>query len=503
MAFTILGLVPISMAAGDDGASTGQIGPVFLVEQQHPIGRAYGVCHGELENATNIDSSAISRTYSGWSRNDWPWGWFQTSAIDNFTNLHNLDDRYQKFTDNMTSLGIKILPILDYSTGWLDPVSGVYIPPANISLWQRFVNETVTEYQNHMNLWEVWNEPNNFYGVAENASWDDFFLILITAARTIKLINNSLEVLVGGLGGANEHAFLDALMKNITMTPADVPGYDTVKDLFIGIAFHPYNGVPEDLALSLSRYDEILSKYNWTTKQGARHWITEIGSDTDSMRDGFGGGIVNVQREFAALVVKQTTIATSWLLDGLIWYEYQDNEYPGVFNAIGAEHMGIIYINGTWKPAAYAWNWTNRYLGNGHVDLMPVQVPRPITGIVAKDQHLYGGLERWIVVAWNPYNAGRVPTRLQFNTAITRASLHDYASPGVTDLMPSSDSIVIDIGYEPILLVIDCPVGANCIIIPGADALGIIFWILLGLSLGLLSITGLMTLRRSIKNART
>ncbi|MBN2153459.1 MAG: hypothetical protein JW839_18535, partial [Candidatus Lokiarchaeota archaeon] len=433
-------------------------GSTFIVPRQVPIGSPFGVCHGELENNTVIAQSAIARTGMSWNRKDFPWSYFQPTPGDNFTRLTDPNDYYQQFIENMTSLNIAFLPILDYGVAWLDP-NGWYIPPANISRWQQFVHAAVTEYQGRMQLWEVWNEPNNQYGKSKG-TWEDFFLVLITAARTIKLVNDSLDVLVGGLGGTDEFEFLDALMRNLTATPANVPGYATAKDLFVGIAFHPYNGVPEDLALSLSRYDEILSRYNWTTRQGARHWITEIGGETDDPEDGMGGFLVDPQRELATMVIKQATIATTWRVDGLIWYEYRDDSPPGAFTS-DFGHMGIIYNDGTWKPAAHAWNWTNNFLGNGHVDMMPVPIPATITGIVAKDQLLHGGLERWVIVAWNPRHPGRVQASIQFTTSVSTAALHDLASASFDPVPVTASAVPIDIGHEPILLVVECAPGSS------------------------------------------
>ncbi len=469
-------------------------GPTFSVTQQLPIGSPFGICHGELENDTTIAQSAIARAGMAWNRKDFPWSYFQPVPTDNFTKLTDPNDYYQKFIANMTILGIKMLPILDYSVSWLDPAHYTYIPPANISRWQQFVYASVTEYQDRMQLWEVWNEPNNFYGKTMG-TWEDFFLVLITAARTIKLVNDSLDVLVGGLGGTDEFQFLEALMENLTNTPANVPGYSTAKDLFVGIAFHPYNGVPEDLAFSLSRYDEILARYNWTTGHGARHWITEIGGETDDPEDGMGGFLVDPQRELASMVIKQATIATTWRIDGLIWYEYRDDNPPGVFTS-DFGHMGIIFNDGTWKPAAHAWNWTNRFLGNGHVDMMPVPLPATITGLVAKDQLLHGGLERWVLVAWNPRHAGLVQASIQFTTSISTATLHDFASAGSTPITVAGSMVSIEIGHDPLLLVVECTPGSGCSIMAGADVLGTITWILLVGSAALVGLIVATTSRR-------
>ncbi len=195
------------------------------------------------------------------------------------------------------------------------------------------------------------------------------------------------------------------------------------------------------------------------------------------------------------MVVKQATIATTWRVDGLIWYEYRDDNPPGVFTS-DFGHMGIIFNDGTWKPAAHAWNKTNFFVGNGHVDMMPVPLPATITGLVAKDQQLYDGLEHWILVAWNPRHAGAVQISVQFTTSVSTATLHDFASADSTPVMPSGNVVTIDVGHEPILLVVECTPGSNCSIVAGADVLGTIIWILLVGSAALVGLIAVVTMRR-------
>jgi hypothetical protein len=208
-----------------------------------------------------------------------------------------------------------------------------------------------------------------------------------------------------------------------------------------------------------------------------------------------GGFLVDPQRELATMVIKQATIATTWCIDGLIWYEYRDDSPPGVFTS-DFGHMGIIFNDGTWKPAAHAWNWTNKFLGNGHVDMIPVPLPDTITGIVAKDQQLYGGLERWVIVAWNPHHYGPVQTSIQFTTSIANATLHDYTSSNSNKVTPSGNTISIDVGHEPVLLVVDCTPGSSCTFVASSDVLGSIMWTLLGGSAVLVGLVMFVSARR-------
>ncbi len=366
------------------GNSTPRAAVTFTVSSPRPIGRPFGASlhfPGELENDAAPETTSFAACEFGWTRTcNFYWSSMEPdagnfSAINDPTRYHNL------FLANMDAINTRVLPLIDGPPGWLNESAPWYISQEHRPLLRRYVNRTVTAFQDVMPVWELFNEPNNLWGNAMG-TWEEYFSILIDAAETIKRVNDSLDVIVGGLGGYKELEFLDRLVENLTSTPTSVPGFDVARDLFSGIAFHPYSSPPEHLAVKLLEYDTILAKYNWTSKDGARHWITEIGSETDSPKDGAGGFIIDPQREFATMLAKQMAIAVSWQVDGFNIWEYRDWDPPGVFTR-DFPHAGIVYNDASWKCATYACNWTNHYIGNGHMNLMPVSFPYPTTGIVA------------------------------------------------------------------------------------------------------------------------
>ncbi|MFX0100311.1 MAG: hypothetical protein ACFFCS_12080 [Candidatus Hodarchaeota archaeon] len=471
----------------------------FPIATQKPLGRPYGISthfRGELENESAPQSTEFAKCEFAWTRVCHYFWRFLELGENNFSVVHDQTNFLNTYPDRLWQINTTMLPLLQEAPDWLlVDQPHWYIPPENLSLWIRYINETVTEFQGDMPIWEIINEPNNIWGV-ETGSWEEYFAVLIAAAETIKLVNDSLDVLVGGLGGRDELAFLEALMHNLTNTPTSVPGYQTAKDLFCGIAFHPYTNPPEELTAKLSSYDNVLRKYNWTTQDGARHWITEIGGETDHPKDGAGGFLLDPQREFAAMMIKQIAIATSWGVDGFNVWTYRDYAPPGEFTGEFA-HCGIFYVDMTWKPAAFAFNWTNHLLGNGFVDLMPVTFPNGITGIVGKDQRLFNGNERWIIIAWNPNHQGKIMTNIQFGSQIQDARVFDYGSNDSTALdARGSESLQMDIGYEPLLLVVDALPGGTCQFTVVFDGLGTAFIGILVASLALVVITHAFILRK-------
>nr|MDO8085579.1 hypothetical protein [Candidatus Sigynarchaeum springense] len=466
-------LVLLAPAAGTQAPVMG----AFPVATERPIGRPFGVSlHWPTsENLEDIDApgtTSFARCEFGWARTcNFIWSIMEPSAGD-FSPLADPAHYSNRFLAAVSSVGARVLPLIDGPPGWLGDGPSSYISPGHIPLLCNYVNKTVTRYQNNMSKWELYNEPNNGWG-KNYGTWGEFMALLIATAETIKRVNRSLDVIVGGLGGTRELEFLDYLVANLTATPTSVPGFDTTRELFSGIAFHPYSSPAEELAKKLSEYDVILSRYQWTIKDGARHWITEIGSETDSPRDGAGGFLVDPQREFAALMAKQMAIATSWGVEGFNIWTYRDFSPPGTY---GPEfgHCGIVYSDASWKGVTYAINWTNHHVGNGHSALMPVAFPSPLTGIVARDSVLVGGKERWAIVAWNPAHQGIVNARIDFGTGVSRAVVHDYSSNGTTELavQAGATGIEVQVGHEPVLLVIDCISGGSCVLSIQVDVLG-------------------------------
>nr|MDO8112292.1 hypothetical protein [Candidatus Sigynarchaeota archaeon] len=203
-----------------------------------------------------------------------------------------------------------------------------------------------------------------------------------------------------------------------------------------------------------------------------------IGGETDSPRDGAGGFLIDPQREFGAMMIKQMAIATSWDVDGFNIWTYRDFEPPGVYSEFS--HCGIVYYNASWKGVTYACNWSNNFLGNGYMKLMPVSFPQPITGIVAKDSRLVDGKDRWVIVAWNPQHQAYIDARVELGTAVRGGRIYDYASDTSTPLALANETGVdIQVGYEPVLLVIDCDTGSSCTLLALSDPAGTFFIVLL------------------------
>lgn len=488
-------LVPLAGPGNDISSITGMPGAsgiaTFPVDAARPVGRPFGASlhfPGELENDIAPETTSFAACGFGWTRTcNFRWD-FMERTPGNFSAIHDPTAYHNVFLQNMKAINTRVLPLIDGSPAWLNEVSPYYISQGNRPLLRRYVNETVTAFQQDIQAWELFNEPNNEWG-RHAGTWDEFFTILIDAAETIKRVNATLDVLVGGLGGYRELEFLDALLHHLTTTPTTVPGFAVARDLFTGIAFHPYTSPPENLAVKLMEYDAILARYTWTARDGARHWITEIGSETDHPRDGAGGFLVDPQREFATMIAKQMAIAITWPVDGFNIWEYRDWDPPGAFTR-DFPHAGIVYQDASWKGATHACHWFNTQVGNGHMSVMPVRFPFSLAGVATRRGDLVDGLERWAVVAWNHRHHGALLARVEAGRAVHAVTIHDHASAETTPVPVVAGANGFDVlaGHDPVLLVIDCEPGAMLSITVVADVAGGLAIALLAAAIALVAV---------------
>ncbi len=416
---------------------------------------------GELENDIEPEKTGFAEAGFGWTRTcNFIWI-FMEPEQGNFSNIANPNFYTNVFIRNMKKIDTKILGLLDTVPYWLNESTVWYVSPENRPLFFNYVNQTVSHYQNDVSIWEIINEPNNEWG-KNKGTWDEYLEVLIGSAEIIKRINSSIDVLVGGLGGTRELEFLDYIMQNLTYTPSNVPGFATARDLFMGIAFHPYSDPAENLVVKLKEYDEVLKKYNWTFADGARHWITEIGGSTESEKEQLTPLITDYQREFASLVTKQVAIALSWGVEGFNIWTYRDFEDPGKYTQTYA-HCGVVYANGSWKPVMHGLNWSNRFLANGFTEMMPIEIPNPLTGIAVRDTRIINGKQRWSFVLWNSQHKFPVELRLSFSKSIISAQKYDFQSAQVRnlDLYGGTRFIKLEVNYEPYLLVVEVDLGGS------------------------------------------
>lgn len=217
----------------------------------------YGV-HSHISRPDEFDAAPRSLAMIRQAGIEWVRTGFTWSRVERRRG-HRDYTRLDTTVQRATHRGVKILAVLNYDVEWARPVV------EHLDLWLDFVRETVQRYHRDVTHWEVWNEQNTlaFWGARPDAA--DYALLLKATHKTIKSIDTSLTVVMGGLAGIPED-YIRALYERGAATAFDV------------MAVHPYS-YPEGperagLGNQLVSLRQLMSSFGDETKP---IWITEIG----------------------------------------------------------------------------------------------------------------------------------------------------------------------------------------------------------------------------------
>ncbi|GAB4321533.1 MAG: hypothetical protein Kow0069_25890 [Promethearchaeota archaeon] len=303
---------------------------------------------------------------------------------------------YDAYVANLNASGVRFLPILDYGNPLYG--DGYHVDEAALPYWARYVNRTVARYADVVDYWEVWNEPNNRYGV-DAGTWRDFFNVLEVAADVVNELDPTAKLVVGGLGGTDEMAFLEQLLREVMVD-------DGYYEAFDGIAVHPYSTKnAEDLYDRVAAYRETLQRYGWTPARGKSLLVTEFGFPTN------GSGHAGARDPFveqAHQVVKGMAMGAAAGFELFVWYCESDAAFSPAWSLatkVDSEmYFGLFLGDGrTPKPAAHAFNLTAARLSDTELHLDGVRLGLA-PGLSARDFYAFDFRDpstgRRTLVAW-------------------------------------------------------------------------------------------------------
>jgi hypothetical protein len=171
--------------------------------------------------------------------------------------LNRYDLTLQRYKDN----NIKVLAMLAYN-----PDGSFYAPDPKE--WEEFLTLVVSRWHDHVDAWEVWNEPDtdHFLQIPNPIYYRQ---IIEPAYSIIKSIDPSATVVSGGLTYPNRW-FADYMLTHYSHA-------------FDAIGVHLYYCNDYFSRRGLSRLQEDLSKFGETLDRHAKQkriWVTEIGCST-------------------------------------------------------------------------------------------------------------------------------------------------------------------------------------------------------------------------------
>jgi len=328
---------------------------------------------------------------------------------------------YDTYVSHTKKQGKKIVAVLGYSADYLYPKRKAkkYISPENMSLFLRYVEETVRHYKGQVDVWSIWNEPNITFWRGTDS---EFYELTKLASERIRKTDPDAYI-VGGVFWRSPTNFIKKMYNTGSFKELD------------GIAFHPYAVNPSDCMNVYDKFSKILSEtnFNWPI------WITEVGYPTG----GWYPTKVN-QKKYPVFIVKTLTGAAARGARALLWYQLFDSINPGEFSIDSEDHFGLIYKDFSRKPGSWAYELCARYLpGSRYVPELPQRenVPSNIVSFC-----FLGGVSGSnTLILWNDK---RNKQKIKLNLPIT-ALVHNI-STGENNPLPS-DSLV-NVTTKPLII---------------------------------------------------
>lgn len=133
---------------------------------------------------------------------------------------------FDKKVDLFANAGFLINAQFNYTPLWASPfpeksnikicvVEGTTYAPKNMDDFSKFVEAAVERYKQHINLWEIWNEPSIPGGSIFWADTPENFVKLLEAGyKAVKKVQPEGQVWIGGMGARDPyHVFYDKILK--------------------------------------------------------------------------------------------------------------------------------------------------------------------------------------------------------------------------------------------------------------------------------------------------
>ena len=281
----------------------------------------FGIVHGTPGEVASVGAGTL-RTGFIWSHiepqpGQWNWA------------------HYDGLVAEAQNKQVEIVAILAYGNPAYPP-HRFYTPPTDIQRWLTFVANAVNRYKHAVRYWEVWNEADSA------AFWEDpdaaaYTRLLIPTYKQIKASDSNAIVLMAGLAGGA--SFLEGMYQNGAKGAFDVANY------------HTYS-VPTVEGTQAFRM--VMAAHG---DQNKPIWITETGSP------GKEPEFPLVQQAQIVRDIYRSMLDNppSALAERVYWYAMRD--YSVNDDGFGA--YGLLFENGTRKPAADAYSQMARTCGPG------------------------------------------------------------------------------------------------------------------------------------------
>jgi len=329
--------------------------PVFFERgERMAVGEPSGVCHAGYSRSDE-EYALLQALGVRLMRTDFHWSTAQKGPETwDFSEFDSYLDAAEKH--NVNVLALLVFDNNAIETNAEGAKRDHYIAPEDIPLFLEYIRRTVTRYKGRVYAWELWNEPNlsRFW----DGPRDELYELLRRSAETVRETDPD-ALLVGsamsGAMGVDSAPGIEGLHAVGALRPVNHP------------AMHAYVSEPR------TYYNEFLRVQNAAAKYGhpGAVWITELGDPDGGVYPWRGS-----REHLAVHAMKAYTIATCLGIEKLVWYCYQDAHLESLQNKPRDSEgfFGLTNRDGTWKPAACAYNLFSKHCSNSEIrtDLVDV-----------------------------------------------------------------------------------------------------------------------------------
>lgn len=222
--------------------------------------------------------------------------------------------------------------------------------------YRTWLGGVVRRYSNTIRYWEIHNEPNlNQYwrqpeeqddrdGYAQAAR--EYVLHLQDSYETIKAVDDTAQVLLGGLSSWKVAGFVEQLIAAQAYRYIDI------------VAFHPYGASPDEVATALDTFRAQLADSGQPELAAKPIWITEIGFHAQADWADLPGYTPTERQKAEALTAVMGALQRRNLQTPIFWYVLHE---AGNYNGYGLLRRDRDTGETTYLPSYYAY----QRLGDG------------------------------------------------------------------------------------------------------------------------------------------
>ncbi len=256
--------------------------------------------------------------------------------------------KYDRIVDALSSRGIEILGILDYSSDWASACGKWNCPPRDFALFAAYAARVADRYKGRVKYWEIWNEPDSAVYWQPQDRMKEYCRLLELSYKAIKEVDPGCKVLNGGLAKGLSSV-------NVLYDNGAAPYFDILN-------VHIFESPLSDGALSRIRaFPRLVRKV--MTRNGDKDkkiWITETGCPGAADRSVKGWWLgrnpdEKEQAEWLVSVYAELTKAEG--VEKVFWAFLRDCNRHW---KNGTDYLGLLRWDFSEKPAFGAYSRASR-----------------------------------------------------------------------------------------------------------------------------------------------